>query len=408
MEIILRIVGYINSDRIHEIDREIDLKIQQERIADFCQNHSFDLIYVFEEPQSSTEDNKPMLFELITRASNKEFDSVVVLRLDTFGSDKLAKMWVIDELRKHRIEFYSLTEDIAPISLANDEQTQKRANLIKNQVRDIPSLPEVVTKVMQIVQDPNSSAAQLSNVIAHDPGLTSRVLKLVNSAYYGFSKQISSIQHAIMILGFTTIRGLVLSSSIFKIFAPKSDNKKMLDYKKLWQHTLLSAIVAKNINKYLSLQQDEQIFSAAILHDIGKLIVDQYDRANYMLAYSEASNPFECGKLINAERLYCGVSHCDIGFLVSEQWNLPLSISESIRCHHNPTECAEEHSQIVSMVAISNILAHVIYEDRILDFDYFDSDALETLGLNNADLTELYLATKEEVETMGDIESFFE
>ncbi len=96
-----------------------------------------------------------------------------------------------------------------------------KAERIRLKVRDIPSLPEIVTKVMQLVQDPMSSAFQLGRVISHDPGLTSRVLRLVNSAYYGFPKQISSIQHAITILGFTTMRGLVLSSSIFKYLLQK-------------------------------------------------------------------------------------------------------------------------------------------------------------------------------------------
>ncbi|MFA6988507.1 MAG: HDOD domain-containing protein [Candidatus Gastranaerophilaceae bacterium] len=404
----MRVVGYISSTRIHEIDREIDLKIQKERIADFCKKQSFNFIYTFEEPQNSTDDNKPALFDLLNKASNKEFDKVVVLKLDILGNDKLSKAWIIDELKKNGVQLYSLTEDMTIASSVNDEETQKRANIIKNKVRDIPSLPEVVTKVMQLVQDPNSSAAQLSKVISHDPGLTSRVLKLVNSAYYGFPKQISSIQHAIMILGFTTIRGLVLSSSIFKIFAPKSDSKKMLDYKQLWQHTLLSAIAAKNINKYLDLQQDEHIFSAAILHDIGKLILDQYDHANFILAYAEASNSFDFNKIINAERTYCGVSHCDIGFLVSEQWNLPLSISESIRCHHSSGECKDEHRHIVGMVSLGNTFAHIIYENKSMDFDYFDQDALVMLGLKESDLTELFVMTNEEVQTIGDLELFFE
>ena len=404
----MRAVGYISSKRTHEIDREIDLKIQKERILDFCKKHSFNFIDTFEEPQDSTDDNKPMLFDLLSRASKKEFDNVIILKLDVFGSDKLAKAWILDELKKSEVQLESLNEDIIVTSSINDEETQKRANLIKNKVRDIPSLPEVVTKVMQLVQNPNSSASQLSKVISHDPGLTSRVLKLVNSAYYGFPKQISSIQHAIMILGFTTIRGLVLSSSIFKIFAPKSDNKKMLDYKKLWQHTLLSAIAAKNINKYLRLQQDEHIFSAAILHDIGKLILDQYDHANFILAFAEASNPFEFNKMINAEKTHCGVSHCDIGFLVSEQWNLPLSISESIRCHHSAGDSRDEYRHIVSMVSIGNTFAHIIYENNVVDFDYFDQDAIVILGLKESDLTEIFVMINEEIQAIGNLELFFE
>ena len=192
------------------------------------------------------------------------------------------------ELKKYDVEVYFIEEESLT---AGTPEAQSKINRIKKKVQDIPSLPEIVTKVMELVQDPKSSASQLSKVISHDPGLTSRVLKLVNSAYYGFPKQISSIQHGIMILGFTTMRGLVLSSSIFKIFAPKSDKEMSLDYKKFWKHSLLTAICSRIINTHLRIQEEEDIFSAGILHDIGKVILDQYDHENYIKALREIESP---------------------------------------------------------------------------------------------------------------------
>ena len=148
-------------------------------------------------------------------------------------------------LSRHSIELYSITEN-EYLSDPYQEDVQEKINMVLRRVKDIPSLPEVVTKIMELVSNPTSSAAELSKVIAHDPGLTTRVLRLVNSAYYGFPKQISSVQQAIMILGFTTMRGLVLSTSIFKIFTPKdSKTGKTIDYKQFWKHSISVALCAR-------------------------------------------------------------------------------------------------------------------------------------------------------------------
>lgn len=403
----MQVVGYISSSRNHEIDREIELKIQRERIEDFCRKESLELLAIYEEAQDSREDYKPELFKILNLASDKKFSKVIVLKLETLAKDKVAKIWVMNELKKHGVSIHSLTEDLMPVSLMDKEESIKKANRIKSKVRDLPSLPEVVNKVMELVQDPNSSAAQLSKVISHDAGLTSRVLKLVNSAYYGFPKQISSIQHAIMILGFTTMRGLVLSSSIFKIFAPRGDNADMLDYKELWKHTLLSAIAAKHINKYMGLNQDEHIFSAAILHDIGKIILDQYDHANYIQVSGEVSDQLDFVSLIKAEENYCGISHSDMGYLLAEQWNLPMNISESIRCHHNPIDAKEEYKEIVGIICLGNTLAHLIGKGKTISMEDLNADILDIIEVDESDITEITMLINEEIEEIGNLESFF-
>jgi len=402
----LKAVGYINSYRLHELDREIELKIQRERIAEFCEKHSMQLINVYEEPSESRDDYKPALLQMLNDAANKTFDSVVVLKLDKFGQEGVVKRWVLDELKKHNIQIHSLTENILQKPIATPEEAATKANDIKQKVKDIPSLPEIVTKVMELVQDPNSSASSLSKVISHDPGLTSRVLRLVNSAYYGFPKQISSIQHAIMILGFTTMRGLVLSSSIYKIFSPKGDSSRMLDYKKFWKHSLITAIAAKNIKNYLKIQEQEDIFSAAILHDIGKIILDQYDHGNYIQAFMQAPNFLNHNLVLHAEQSFCGVTHTEIGSMVADNWNLPLSITEVIKYHHNPSE-AKEYKNLSGMVYVGNILSHIILDQTPIELDLFDQDILEELGIQQDDLLNINMKVTEELQNVGDLESFF-
>lgn len=401
----MKTAGYIYSERNHEIDREIELKIQLERIKEFCVRNNLDLTKVYHEPFSDREDYKPILLRLIKDASVGEYSRLVILRPDVFGSDKMVQNWAVEELTKNDIRIYTLIEDKSQNASAK-LSAQAKGKSIKEKVRDIPSLPEVVTKVTELVQNHNSSAAQLSRVISHDPGLTTRVLRLVNSAYYGFPKQISSIQHAIMILGFTTIRGLVLSSSIFKIFAPKNSASLVFNYKEFWKHSLLTAIAAKKLNSHLYLNLDENIFSAAILHDIGKVILDQYDHENFTLAYSKITDHMNFPKILETEQKYCDINHCQIGHMVAEGWNLPYNITEVILYHHNPLE-AKENKTLVSLVSVANMLAHQALENRTFDIKLYNQDVLDYLKLDTDDIETLNVSLVEELDKISDFEAFF-
>jgi len=396
----LKVVGYVNSYKTHKDDRSEDIKSQKDKIAEFCQKYNFELVKIYEEAINNA-DFPPALTKLIGDAASKGFEKVVISKNDILAKDNLTKTWVTTELNRHNTGIYSIAEysatkpSIAAIS---------NSKLAKYKVKDIPSLPEIVTRVMELVQDPNSSAAQLSKVIAHDTGLTSRVLKLVNSAYYGFPKQISSIQHAIMILGFTTIRGLVLSSTIFKIFAPKNDKIKVLDYKKLWRHSLTTAIAAKKIDKFLHLQEQDDIFSAAILHDIGKIILDQYDHENYVSALQEAPYPMD-NRIMLAEKRYCSINHQDIGYLIADEWNLPSGLTNVIHYHHYPLE-ALDNKQLTSIVYVGNIISHIALDFDGFDIGLFDERVLEYLGLNEDNLCQIYSEIMLETENIEDLESF--
>ncbi|MDD3012188.1 MAG: HDOD domain-containing protein [Candidatus Gastranaerophilales bacterium] len=400
----MKTVGYINSYRLQEIERSLEIRIQKEKVQEFCVKHGFELLKMYEEPEESRPDYKPELIKLINDASKREFEQVIILKFDRFGHDDTMRTWVMGELKKYKVETYSLTE--SKIQLEKVPTAISRAERIRAKVRDIPSLPEIVTKVMEIVQDPRSSASQLSRVIFHDPGLTTRVLRLVNSAYYGFPRQISSIQQAVTILGFTTMRGLVLSSSIFKIFSPKNDLIKTLDYKKFWKHSLVSAISAKKINNYLQFNEEDDIFSAAILHDIGKVILDQYDHENYTLVLQKVSNPLVGHELLAAEEEYCEISHQNMGYMVAEGWNLPESLSEVIRHHHDPMNSIK-NKKLASIVNVGNILSHIALDLNSFDAKLFNKEVLDYLGINEDDLLVINSQIIEEIENIGDLESFF-
>lgn len=399
-------IGYISSTKKNDIEREVELKVQKERIAKYCKENKLTLLEIYEEPKESSEDYKSELFRLLNDSNKQNFKHVIVLSVDRIALDNVAKVWVFDELKKNGIKLHSLTEDLV-LDLDTDEKILEKAEIIKNRVRDIPSLPEIINKVIELVQNPNSSALQLAKIIENDAGLTARVLKMVNSAYYGFPKQISSIQHSIAILGFNTIRGLVLSSSIFKIFAPIDNEIKMLDYKKLWKHCFICAIIAKNINKILKVCESDNLFSATILHDIGKIILDQYDHANYIMALTEFSQLNET-KNLSIEKKYCGLNHCETGHLISEHWNLPEIISQVIRYHHSPDKADIEHQKTVTVVAIANLFSY-IYENKLkLQIEYFEKINIDILNINTEKLIDLYYYSYEDLENNQNLDDFIE
>jgi len=399
----MNVVGYVISYKSEKTDKYVENKIQQEKIQSFCEQNRLELVKIYTEINHSQPAMRQSLVELMNSAPAKKFSGVLVYTFDRLALEEDIRSWIIQELKSHEIEVYSLTE-APPLSL--HQKAEKKSKSIKEKLKDLPSLPEVVTRVTELVQDPKSSASQLGKIISNDSGLTSRVLRMVNSAYYGFPKQISSIQHAITIMGFNTIKSLVLSSSIFRIFAPKSGISTSLDYKKFWKHSLLTAIASRNIYQKLFFQPDEHIFSAAILHNIGKIILDQYDHDNYAKVLAEVPAPHFGNDVLAAEQKHCDVTHQYIGHFVAESWNLPEMISDVILYHHSPLESKNQHN-LTTVVYLGNLLAHLILDYGFFSINSFDDEILSHLGLNEDDLAEIFNELKQDAEQLNDLESFF-
>ena len=396
-------VGYIISYKTDKAAQDLENKLQREKIESFCRKNALLLTKFITEPEDSRPDYHPELVKLMNRASGSKFSAMVVYEYDRLAEDEEIRDWIIEEFKKYGIQVYSVKESSMQVSF---EQSERKSKSIKEKVLDLPSLPEVVTKVTQLVQDPKSSAEDLGKVISHDSGLTSRVLKLVNSAYYGFPKQISSIQHAIMILGFTTIKGLVLSSSIFKIFSPKNNLVNNLDYKQFWKHSLLTAIASKKLYADMFFEDDDNIFSAAILHDIGKLILDQYDHNNYMNVIKNTPDQIYANQVLEAEQKYCEVTHPYIGHIVASGWNLPPVLADVIKYHHAPLE-SEEHEKITTVVYFANIISQLVLDKGEFSMEAFDEEIVSHMGLDEEDLSNFFLKIQEEATELEDLESFF-
>ncbi|MFC1809246.1 HDOD domain-containing protein [Candidatus Omnitrophota bacterium] len=220
----------------------------------------------------------------------------------------------------------------------------------------LPTLPLVVTKLTDLVTNPHTSASDIQNVITKDQALSARVLKLVNSAFYGFSERISSISHAIVILGFNTIKNIALSASVFEMF-DKEHGESQLDKEGFWMHSIAVAGASKLIARHLRLTTLEDIFVAGLLHDVGKIILDQFMHEEYRKVIDIVG---ERNILIaEAEYEVLELSHSQVGAYLATNWKLPAALVQMIGLHHKP-ELAGDFAKHTFCVHLADILVRAL------------------------------------------------
>lgn len=204
-----------------------------------------------------------------------------------------------------------------------------------NKITDLPTLPAMMATITRLMQDPRTSADELGKAVATDPALVSKVLKLVNSAFYGFPGRIKTITQAIVILGFSTIRNVVLTTSVLKLFGPKPGQKN-IDVAYFWEHSLLTGAIAKSLAIGKDAPFTEETFIAGLLHDMGRMVLSQKlaPELDKVLDY-QAKNGCP---LLEAEQAVLGLTHGDIGAWLARRWNLPTPFVDVMQYHHNPLE----------------------------------------------------------------------
>lgn len=220
-------------------------------------------------------------------------------------------------------------------------------------LKTIPSLPTIYIKVNEIVNDPMSSAADLGRVIEKDPALTSKLLRLVNSAFYGFSGRIKTVTRAITIIGFNQLRDLVLAASVQKLFDGVQDNG--ISIRNLWAHNLACGIASRVLAVHRGEKNPESFFVAGLLHDLGRLMM----LANYPEKYlTVCQTAIENQCLIHEVEVETfGFTHAQIGGELGRVWKLPGSLIEAISYHHDPLKSTNS-TKLTAVVHIADVLVH--------------------------------------------------
>jgi putative nucleotidyltransferase with HDIG domain len=223
-------------------------------------------------------------------------------------------------------------------------------------IDDLPTLPRTVLKITELVNDPKSSVKDIARIITDDQVLTARLLKLVNSSFYGFPHRISTVNSTIVLLGFDAIRSLLLTTSVFDLFAGRN-KKSRQDQEKFWDHSLGCAVGAKVIGNFLRHDKIEELFVAGLLHDIGKIVEMLYlpDEFAKVVAATNKQNIL----MLNAEEKVLGYDHAEIGRLLADKWNLPNKLEQIIAHHHQPAS-AGSFIMEASIVHLADILCRAL------------------------------------------------
>lgn len=254
-------------------------------------------------------------------------------------------------------------------------------------VEDLPALPLIVSQVIRLTEDPDSTAADLNAVISCDQALTAKVLRLANSAYYGFPRRVGTVTEAVVLLGFNTIRNLVLAASVSNVLQREAPGYQ-LARGDLWWHSLTSAMAARLLARKVRFRAAEEAFVAGLLHDIGKLILSQYvDQAYQELLerVTQGGLPF-----MEAEQDILGFDHAQAGGLVAEKWNLPETLVEAISCHHQPRR-AQNNPSLAAFAHAGDALALMLGAGLGADGLMYplDWEAVAAVGLTEEQVQEV-------------------
>lgn len=218
--------------------------------------------------------------------------------------------------------------------------------------RDLASLPQTLSEVLRVTRDERSSASDLSAVIMRDPALTARLLRIVNSAYYGLGRPISSISQAVMAIGMRQVTALALSSSVYKM----TDNwRSSFDRRVFWRHSLEVAIGARLIAEKVGWRNIDEPWVVGLLHDIGILVLERSYAKDYSRIWSIAQQETA---LEDLEVTQWNTDHARIGQFLLQQWNLPESIGLAVRFHH--TTFVSNDTDPEHRLAQISCLAHLI------------------------------------------------
>ncbi len=201
-------------------------------------------------------------------------------------------------------------------------------------IEKLPTLPVVVNQITQLIQSNRSNMAQIAAVIARDQAIASRVIRLVNSAYYGLKTRITSIQQAITLLGLNAVKNIVIGVAIVKTFKEETGSASMFDRQKFWLSTFFCALLSKSIAQHIGSTNTEDYFLAGLLHDVGILVLDQFFHQEFK---DVIRNCLQTGdKLFDVENRTLGTNHCEIGEYLAKRWKLPETLTNCIRAHHQP------------------------------------------------------------------------
>jgi putative nucleotidyltransferase with HDIG domain len=222
-------------------------------------------------------------------------------------------------------------------------------------VKSFPSMPEAAAKLLKLLDNPDATAAQIEQILRYDAGLTANLLKLTNSVYFGLPCKVGSVTQAVVLLGWKKLIQLVMASCVNAVMGKPVPGYD-LPAGELWRHSIAVSVAAEGLAKELKVSASEEIFTAALLHDVGKLVLGGFVKEDLEKIETEASRgiSFEV-----AEHMVLGTDHTEVGAQILKNWSFPPALVNAVRWHHDP-DSAGKTDTLVDIVHVANILCLMI------------------------------------------------
>ena len=261
-------------------------------------------------------------------------------------------------------------------------------------INTLPTVPGVLKRLSVVIEKPRITLVEISSFISNDPALTTKVLKMINSAIYGFPGRIASVSHATMLLGLNVIKGLLLGVSVFELMQKTMNG--------LYEHSLGCAIASRIIAQKKGLKEPEEVSVAGLLHDIGKVILALEYPAEYQAAMNEAQE--KSISIFDAENIQFNATHAIVGSWLAEKWRFPRNLIEVIECHHRPA-LAKNAPLETAIVHMADLLV------RARGFGFAGENfvpevntiAYELLRLSEADIKDVLKEMEDNMESAEDM-----
>ena len=235
-------------------------------------------------------------------------------------------------------------------------------------LKEVPAMPNVIVHALNVMKDPDSSTKELAKIISYDQSLSTKVLTLVNSAYYGFPKQITSITQAISLIGMSKAKNIIVTVAM----RPMLTNQGT---KELWKHSITTAVGCEYMAKSLKIMDADEAFVIGFLHDLGKVVLNLKDAK----LYEKVRETTRTGSnILETEQVYFGTDHCQMGSLLAKKWQLPLLINNAIKYHHEPNL-----SSMPTACSLVHVVDRLVSEED-LNVDSLDKDVMKNLNIQIA------------------------
>lgn len=239
---------------------------------------------------------------------------------------------------------------------------------VLDRIKEIPAMPNVIVKALGLIKDDNSGTKELGEIMAYDQALTSQVLKLVNSAYYGFAQEITSVNKALALLGMTQTRNIIIAVAMKPMLTSQGGRD-------MWKHSLRCAVACEYLANKVGSVDAGDAFTIGFLHDIGKIILNIVDTMAYQKVRTATKNGID---IIDAENEVFETNHADLGFLLAKKWKLSVLLANCIKYHHDPM--SSSMPQVSTLAYVANKISHD--EPEIFD----ESLVKEQLGLQVSEI----------------------